>query len=85
MRRIAVVVAVMAVAAGCSSYNEERGRGDAPVGDRDDSAKDVINFPDQFANVATACDAYGHRIYVTTRAGGALVVIADPTCAGGEQ
>lgn len=80
-----VVLAAALVAGGCgvvNEHNDERGRGDAPVESRDDSAKEVINFPDTFSNVAHACDGHGHRVYVTTQNanGKQLAVIDDPSC-----
>ncbi len=80
-RRIAVgILASALVAGGCSSYNDKRGKGDAPVASSDDSPAQVINFPDGFANVATKCDGHGHRIYVNTREA-AVTVIDDAACA----
>lgn len=46
----------------------------------DDRQKRAIAFPNHFANVATACDGYGHRIYTTTR--DYILIVADPTCPG---
>ena len=66
----------------CDSFNSERGRGDAPIGKFDDSAAEILNFPDKFANVAHKCDGHGHRVYSTTRQA-AVVVIDDPSCDGG--
>lgn len=40
-------------------------------------------MPDEFANVAMACDGHGHRVYTTTRANAGPVVITDPSCPGG--
>lgn len=71
--------AVMLV--GCSQYNDERGRGDAPIGPFDDTPAEVVNFPDKYANVAMKCDGHGHRIYSTTREA-AVTVIDDPSCPG---
>jgi hypothetical protein len=65
---------------GCNAVNDARGRGDAPVGSKDDAPAEVINFPDQFANVAHKCDGHGHRVYSTTRQA-PVVVIDDPSCA----
>lgn len=63
--------------------NEDRGRGDAGVSSVEDSPKQVIQFPDRFGNVATAC-VEGNRVFVTTRTenvGVQLeVVAADPSC-----
>ncbi|WP_327719855.1 hypothetical protein OG381_34270 [Streptomyces sp. NBC_00490] len=74
-------------AVGCSEYNDERGKGDAPVAGRggDDSAKHVTNNPDGFGNVATGCvyGAPGFRYFVTTNTGSApsnLVVRVDEAC-----
>lgn len=78
-----VLVAALAVG-GCgytNSRNEARGRGDAPVGKVDDSAKDIIQFPDRFGNVAHACDGYGHRVFVTTSDPNKhLQIVDDPSC-----
>lgn len=88
---VGVVFLALAVFAGCASipgtedYNDKHGIGDAPVGDKDDSEKDVIQFPDGMSNVAHACDGHGHRVFVTTQnaSGKELVVIDDPSCGGG--
>lgn len=81
-RRAGLAVAGFAVcllATGCSSFNDSRGRGDSPVGVQDDQPAEVIKFPDGFENVATKCDHYGHRVYVSTR-DAPPVVLSDPTC-----
>lgn len=81
VRRIAVGLAASAlVLAGCSSFNDQRGRGDAPVQGYDDTPAEIVNFPDQFANVAHKCDGHGHRVYSTTREA-AVTVVDDPSCA----
>jgi hypothetical protein len=82
---VALAVAVMLGMAGCGGYDDARGRGDAPVGNRDDAPADVINFPDTFGNVATKCDRYGHRLFVVThvKTDPTVVVIVDPTCSTG--
>lgn len=74
-------------AVGCSAYNDERGKGDAPVANRsgEDSPKQVTNNPDGFGNVATGCvaGATGFRYFVTTNSGdhpSSLVVLADAGC-----
>lgn len=46
----------------------------------DDRQKRAIAFPNKFANVSTACDGYGHRIYTTTR--DYILIVADPSCPG---
>lgn len=92
MRKLLAVAALATlVATGCGvqdRFNEGRGRGDAPTGRVDDSAKEVINFPDRFANVAHSCDGHGHRVFVTTRtseAGMQMSVVDDPACGGLSQ
>lgn len=74
-------------AVGCSEYNDERGKGDAPVANRsgDDSPKHVTNNPDGFGNVVTGCvsGADGYRYFATTNTGHApsnLVVVEDAAC-----
>lgn len=65
--------------AACSSYNDKRGRGDAPVKQYDDTPAYVINMPDQFANVAIKCYG-GNGVYETTREAAPVVVADDPMC-----
>lgn len=79
---ILIACFTMMTIAACSSYNDKRGRGDAPIGPFDDSPAEVINMPDRFANVANKCDGHGHRVYSTTREA-AVTVIADPSCSAG--
>jgi hypothetical protein len=73
---VAVVLGSLVLGA-CSQ--DQKGLGDSGVGQKLESKRDVIIMPDQFANVAMACDGHGHRVYVTTRPA-APVVIDDPTC-----
>lgn len=47
----------------------------------DRTPKRVIAFHNDYPNVATACDGYGHRVYVTTAGhGDPVTVVDDPTC-----
>lgn len=66
---------------------DERGLGDAPVGQRIEGPRDIIVMPDKFANIAVVCDG-PTRIYVTTREAAPVVVPDHPACAdqgtGGE-
>lgn len=78
---LATTLVVAITSLGCSGYNNERGRGDAPVGERDDTPAQVINFPDLFMNVAMKCLG-GNGIYTHTREGAPVVVANDPECAG---
>lgn len=88
MRRIvaAVLGAGLVLALGAcgaeDKFNESRGRGDAPVKSVDDDAKEVVQFPDRFSNVAHGCDGHGHRIFVTTKSDQSrfMVVVPDESC-----
>jgi hypothetical protein len=84
IRRLAPAVAVLALAGlavGCSEYNDERGIGDAPIGERLEEPRDVYVMPDQFANVVAFCDG-NTRIYVTTREAPVTAVADHPACRG---
>lgn len=87
-RRFVVgALATALILGGCSAkekFDEKRGRSDAPVGAVNDDAKEVIQFPDRFSNVAHACDGHGHRIFVTTKSDQSrfMAVIDDPSCGG---
>jgi hypothetical protein len=78
---------VLLALTGCSKdYNDDRGKGDAPVLGKhgDDSPAQVFNFPDGFGNLATKCVGHGNRAYVTTNATGPsnVQIIKDPACGG---
>ncbi len=94
---VTTALALMTVS-GCSKeYNDQRGKGDAPVAGKqgDDSPADVYNFLDGFGNVATKCVGKGERAYTTTKAyqegdddqppefvPAHEVVVDDPGCTG---
>lgn len=78
---IAAVVTAALLVAGCDNYNNERGRGDAPVESSDDSPAVIINFPDQFHNIAFKCMG-GNGLYTHTREAAPVVIVDDPECAG---
>ncbi|MFJ1735123.1 hypothetical protein [Streptomyces sp. NPDC088254] len=83
-----LVLVLGGLLAGCSSdeYNDERGKGDAPVQGKagDDTPAEVYNMPDGFGNLATKCVGHGYRAYVTTNSGGPsnVQLVEDKTCAG---
>lgn len=83
---VGLCAAVVAVA-GCDSYNNARGVGDAPVGRVADVAWDVENAPDGFGNVITRCSKWapGWRIFQVTHGKTDVqpVVVRDETCKGG--
>lgn len=74
-----VAILLSALAAACSESPTDKGIGDAGVGTVEDGEADVVNFPDQFGNVAMKCDGHGHRIYVMTAAV-PPVVVNDEDC-----
>jgi hypothetical protein len=78
-------VAVLVLTAGCSGYNNARGKGDAPVGSSDDTPAQILNYPDGFPNVAIKCDGHGHRVFVSThdKTDSQPTVVDDPSCPGG--
>lgn len=83
MRTAALAVVMAGAFGGCQQYNEERGKGDAPVGTVNDDKAHIVNFPDGFANVATKCSGIpGKRIWVATHGGNArtLVIEDDESC-----
>jgi hypothetical protein len=83
-RRVVVVLgaATVALLAGCSGFNDDRGIGDAPVGDRFEAPRRVWVNIDQFPNVAAFCIG-ANGVYTTTRQAAPAVVPDDPNCAEG--
>lgn len=72
--------------AGCSKYNDSRGKGDAPVAGKsgDDSPAFCTNMPDHFSNVCTKC-LYGFpgiAVASTTHDGGTadIKLFSAPQC-----
>lgn len=81
-RVVLVVGAAVVVASSCSSYNDKRGRGDAPIGKYNDGPAYVLNMPDEFMNVAFRCLGE-NGVYTHTRAAAPVVIANDPNCAVG--
>ena len=83
--RGAALVLAAGLLVGCSHYQDERGKGDAPVKGRagEDTAAEVYNFPDGFGNLATKCVGHGMRAYVTTNTSGPsnVQIVPDKSCA----
>lgn len=69
------LVALTLMAGSC----DEKGLGDAPVGEAYEAPRSVIVMPDGFANLVVVCDATT-RIYVTTREAPPVVVPDHPEC-----
>jgi len=84
MKRLLIPAAAVAALAlaGCSDKATEQFN-DAPRGDTNDAAADILSFPDGFSNVATKCDN-GNRVYVAFKGDHNRAAIAvvpnDPTC-----
>ncbi len=83
-RRLVIGLALVLVLVGGAGSCDEKGLGDAPIGDRHEGPRDVIVMPDTFANLAVVCDGPA-RIYVTTRDASPVVVMDHPACAGAEE
>ncbi|MCB1018041.1 MAG: hypothetical protein KDB10_23350 [Acidimicrobiales bacterium] len=84
-RRLALLVPVVlgAILLTTAGSCDEKGLGDAPVGERIEGPRDIIVMPDTFANVAVVCDG-PVRLYVTTREAAPVAVPDHPACAGEE-
>lgn len=80
MRRFVGVACFMLAAAGCSG--DDKGLGDAPVGDSNEAPRRVWTAPDQFMNVAAFCIGV-NGAYVHTREAAPVIVPNDPNCAEG--
>lgn len=87
MKKIVAVAAIGALlfgASACSSFDDSRGKGDAPAGTGDDSKANITNMPDGFSNLAVKClkgDA-PWAMGVTTSSDFAL--FQDPARCGGK-
>jgi hypothetical protein len=73
-----VIVGISALVNHNNKWNEQRGRGDAPVGQVDTKPRDIYQMPDRFSNFAEVCDRYGNAVVMTTTDNGkALWAIKD--------
>lgn len=87
MRKIAATatcVALLFGATACSSWNDDRGKGDAPAGRGDDSKANITNMPDSFPNLSLKClkgDAPWAAVVTTDRG---FILIQDPERCGGK-
>jgi hypothetical protein len=75
----AVAIIAFSLLQACSGYNDERGRGDAPVEQMDDQEVRVYPNGDQFPNIAFFCVG-GNGVYTTTREAPPVVNASDPEC-----
>lgn len=60
-------------------YNNDRGKGDAPISDVSDEEVFVMNFPDGFANIAFKCHG-PNGVYTHTREAAPIVIKDDANC-----
>lgn len=72
-----ILVGILLSASSC----DEKGLGDAPVGDQLEEPRTVIVMPDTFPNLVIVCDG-DTRLYVTTREAAPLAVPNHPLCKG---
>ena len=69
---------------GCSEYNDERGRGDAPVGERHEDPRQIWQNLDKFPNVSAFCIGE-NGVYTNTgdNRDPVDIIVSDPNCAEG--
>lgn len=81
MKKLLLIVPVLALMACGNDSDAKKGTQDAPIGVTDNSAPVIYNMPDGYPNVAFKC-AGKNGLYATTRdLSVPLVVIAnDPNC-----
>lgn len=82
MKRLALAVLTVVVLAGCSDWNDDRGRGDAPADQQPDQTRKVWPNADHFPNISAFCIG-GNGVYTTTREAPPTVIVDDPECAEG--
>lgn len=70
------------ILASCSSYNDARGIGDAPVGKRHEAPRQVWQNIDGMMNIAAFCIGV-NGVYTHTREAAPVVVPNDPNCSEG--
>lgn len=80
--KVALAAVPLTIALGAGSC-DEKGLGDAPVGDALEDERTVIVMPDGFPNLVVVCDG-PTRVYVTTREAPPAVVADHPACRGEE-
>lgn len=78
LKMLALVAIVLATGAGSC---DQKGLGDAPIGDVYEAPRDIIVMPDTFMNFAVACDG-PTRLYAHTREAAPVVIHNHPACEG---
>ena len=78
--RLALLVILVAVVAACGTYNDDRGIGDAPVGERHEDPREVWQNIDGYPNVSAFC-VHSHLVITNTRDADAVDVVPKaPEC-----
>lgn len=87
MRKLAAVTACVALlfgATACQSYNDHRGKGDAPAGKGDDTPAHITNMPDGFPNGSAKCvNGFAPWAFIVT-SDRTLVMFQAPAQCGGK-
>lgn len=82
---LVLVLAIGLPLGGCGEARKDASKSGQTV---DRGPAHVIAMPDQFRNVATKCDGFGHRVYSNSTgdsgSSSELFVIDDPDCDGNE-
>lgn len=79
---VLMVVALFGVTA-CSSWNDHRGKGDAPAGKGDDKPAHITNMPDGFPNGSAKCVAgFPPYAFIVTSDRTLLMFQAPAQCGG---
>jgi len=79
MKRLILVIVAVLFAASCSEWNDDRGKGDAPVDQRPDQTVNVYPNGDGYPNIAWFCIG-GNGVYTTTREAPPVIIPDDPEC-----
>lgn len=66
----------------CSAFNDERGKGDAPLQERHEDPRQVWENLDGFPNISAFCIG-ANGVYTTTREAAPAVILDDPNCTEG--
>ena len=76
---LVVMAMMLIVIQGCSTFNDERGVGDAPRGELHEAPRQVWQNLDRFPNISAFCIGE-NGLYTTTREAPPVVVENDPNC-----
>lgn len=86
-KTLIVTAAAVIALSGCGAfddYNDDRGKGDAPVGERHESPRQIWQNVDGFPNLIAYCIG-ANGAYTTTRESPPVIVKDDANCAEGGQ